>query len=142
MQRFFSHYLSGTPALGLLVLRVVFGSALMLHGWSKIQSPFQWMDKPGAPSSVPGFMQALAALGEFAGGAGLVLGFLTPVACLGVLCTMMGAWFIAHRNDPWVNPGGKSFELASLYFAIAFALLFTGPGRFSLDALIWNRSKR
>jgi putative oxidoreductase len=138
MQKFFGNYIDGAPALGILIARVVFGAGLMMHGWGKIQAPFSW-NKSG---DVPGVLQALAALGEFGGGAGILLGFLTPLSCLGVLGTMFGAWWISHRGDPWINPGSRSFELASLYFAFALALIFTGPGRLALDALIWNRKKR
>ena len=142
MQKILGEFWGGRVGIGLLILRLVFGAGLMLHGWGKIQNPFHWMDKPGAPSAIPGFMQALAALGEFGGGAGIFFGFLTPLSCLGVLCVMFGAWFFRHRGDPWVNPGGSSFELASLYFTITLTLLLAGPGRFSLDALVWNRKKR
>lgn len=139
MQAFFSRYLDGLPALGLLILRVVIGAAFMIHGWSKIQTPFSWM-KGG---HIPGFMQALAALGEFGGGLGILLGLLTPIAALGALCTMIGAWVIVHRGDPWIKPGApKTFELASLYAVVALALIFTGPGRLSLDALLFGRGKR
>lgn len=142
MQKFFSRFLDGPPALGLLILRLVFGAGLMMHGWPKIQAPFNWMDKPGAPSSTPGVVQALAALGEFGGGAGILFGFLTPLACLGVLCFMFGAWWTVHRSDPWIAPGKPSSELASLYFTVALALILTGPGAYALDALIWGRKKR
>lgn len=143
MQKLFGSFIDGRVGLGLLVLRVVFGSALMLHGWSKIQTPFSWMDRPGAPSPVPGALQALAALGEFGGGAGILLGFLTPIACLGVLCTMFGAWWIVHRGDPWVDTKApKTFELASVYLTLAFSLLLAGPGAYAVDALIWGKKKR
>ena len=142
MQRFFGRFVDGPAALGLLILRVVFGAGLMMHGWSKIHAPFNWMDKPGSPSATPGFMQALAALGEFGGGAGILFGLLTPVACLGVLFTMFGAWWIAHRGDPWIAPGKPTSELASLYFTVALTLILTGPGAYALDALIWGRKKR
>ncbi len=142
MDRLFGRFIEGRAALGLLVLRVVFGSALLIHGWSKIHAPFNWMDKPNAPSSIPGFMQALAALGEFGGGAGILFGFLTPIACIGVICTMFGAWWIVHRGAPWIAPGKPSFESASLYFTVALVLFLTGPGRISLDAMIWGRKNR
>jgi putative oxidoreductase len=121
-----------------LILRVVFGVALMLHGWSKIQKPFGWM----GGRDVPGFLQALAAVAEFGGGLALVLGLLTPLAAVMVIGNMIGAWYFAHRSDPWINPGGKSFELASLYGVVALSLLFTGPGLYALDALIFGKGKR
>ena len=144
MQRFFSNFIDGTPGIGLLILRFVMGMGMMAHGWGKIKTPFSWMDKPGAPSAIPDLLQALAALGEFGGGLAIVLGFLTPLGALGVLCTMIGAWFIAHRDLPWLDftGKGKSFEYAALYGAVALTLLLTGPGRFSLDALIWGKKKR
>jgi putative oxidoreductase len=57
---------SSATSAGLLVLRVVAGLAFMHHGWGKIQSPMSWM---GPEASVPGALQALAAISEFCGGA-------------------------------------------------------------------------
>ena len=142
MQRVFGEFLGGRAAIGLLFLRVVMGLGLMFHGWPKAQNPFGWMNKPGAPSDIPGFVQALAAVGEFGGGLALILGLLTPLAAFGVLCTMIGAYVISHQGDPWIAPGKKTWELASLYFTMAVTLLFTGPGRYSLDALLFGKKRR
>jgi hypothetical protein len=57
MPRLFPPFVGGSGAVGLLVLRLVAGSAMMLHGWPKIQHAFSWMG-PQAP--VPGAAQALA----------------------------------------------------------------------------------
>lgn len=143
MQKIYGEFLGGRAALGLLLLRVVLGVAMMKHGWGKIQNPFGWMDKGGKPSAIPDVLQALAALAEFGGGAALVIGMLTPLACLGIIFTMLGAKFIAHGSDPWINlvPGGRSWEVASLYLLGATALLLTGPGRFSIDALLFESTR-
>lgn len=141
MRRLYYSPFFGPPAsVGLLVLRVVAGLALMLHGWPKIQKAFSWM---GPDSWAPGFLQALAAFAEFGGGLALILGLLTPLACLLVMATMATAIFSVHvpHGDPFVKsgPGGGSYELAALYLAIACTLLFTGPGRNSLDYLLFFR---
>ncbi|MEO8606168.1 MAG: DoxX family protein [bacterium] len=127
-------------SLGLLVLRIVVGLAFLHHGWGKIQTPFSWMP-PEAP--VPAIMQALAAVSEFfGGGLGFLFGFLTPLASLGVLATMSVALqFHAGRGDPFVGTGGPSYELAAVYWTVALLLLLIGPGRFSLDAMLF-RGKR
>jgi putative oxidoreductase len=139
MQKIF-HFADGRVGVGLLILRLVMGLGLMSHGWFKIQKPFGWM----GPDGVTGPLQALAALSEFGGGLAITLGFLTPLAALGVLCTMIGAWYFGNQGNPWLSldPKTKTFELAALYGTLAVILFFTGPGRFSIDALIWGRKKR
>lgn len=125
--------------LALLLLRLVVGLAFMLHGWGKILNPFGWM---GPEGFAPGFLQALAALSEFGGGLALILGLLTPLACLGIGSTMAVA-FSTHafmRGDPFVSmTGGPASELAAVYFCIAMLLLALGPGRFSLDRMIFGK---
>lgn len=120
--------------VALLLLRVVVGAAFMFHGWGKIQQPFSWM---GPESAFPGPLQGLAALSEFGGGLAWVLGLLTPLAALGIACTMVVA-FSYHafvRGDPFVamGPGQASYELAAVFLAIAVLLMAVGPGRLSLD---------
>src|SRR5438874_2313002 len=88
MSRVYASFVGGKGAVGLLVLRLVMGAAFVLHGWPKVQNPFAWM---GPKASVPGFLQGLAALSEFGGGLALIAGLLTPLASLGIACTMMVA---------------------------------------------------
>jgi putative oxidoreductase len=122
---------------GLLVLRLVVGAALVLHGWPKIQNPMGWMP---AEAPVPGFLQACSAVAEFGGGIALILGLVTRVAALAVAVNMaVAAAFHIQRGDPFVNlTGGPSFELAAAYFASAVVLFLAGPGRLSLDALAFG----
>lgn len=131
--------LTARASLGLLCLRLLAGVALMFHGWRKIQRPFDWM---GADSATPGILQALAALAEFGGGLALALGLLTPLAALGILCTMGYAAFLhISRGDPFVGRP-RSWELASLFFVIALCVLLAGPGRYSLDARLFGRRRQ
>lgn len=128
-------YNDGLGSFGLLLLRLVVGGAFVLHGLPKIQKPFNWMG-----DAFPGFLQALAAISEFGGGLALILGLLTPIAMLGLISTMMVA-VSTHvmRGDPWVGQGG-SFELPALYLIIALTIALLGPGRFSLDALLFGKN--
>jgi putative oxidoreductase len=140
MYRLFPAFIGGPGAVGLLVLRLVAGSAMMSHGWPKIQHASSWMGP-----QVPGALQALAALAEFGGGLCWVLGLLTPLASFLILCNMAVALGMVHlpHGDPFVaaKPGGPSFEPALGYLAIAVMLLLTGPGRLSLDALLFGRRR-
>lgn len=143
MRRFFPTFISGWGAATLLVVRVVMGVAFILHGWPKIQNPMGWMNAMGG-EGVPSFLQALAALAEFGGGIALLLGLLTPLAALGIVCQMLGALFMVHfpMGHPFVAAtGGPSYELPLVYLALAILLLVMGPGRWSFDALLFGRTR-
>jgi putative oxidoreductase len=91
--------------------------------------------------AVPAYLQALAALAEFGGGAALIVGLLTRLACLGIATNMIVALAMVHlpHGDPFVSKqGGPSFELAAVYLACAILFLVLGPGRFSLDARLFG----
>ena len=122
------------------MLRVVVGTAFVLHGWQKIENPFHWMDQfPNAP---PAFLQGLSVLAEVGGGAALILGLLTPIATLGLACDMFYALAFVHlaHGDPFVAAGnGPSYERALVYLAVSAAVMLVGPGRFALDAMLFKR---
>jgi putative oxidoreductase len=142
MRSIYSTFVTGRGALGLLLLRLVMGAAFLFHGEPKIQNPFHWMDPRDGTSPVPGFLQALAAVSEFGGGMALIVGLLTPLAALGIACTMAVAIGMVHlpEADPFVGrPGQRSFELAAIYLASAILLLLMGPGILSIDALLFRR---
>lgn len=125
-------------SVALVLLRLVVGVAFLIHGWPKIQNPFGWMP-PAA--GVPSPLLFLAALSEFGGGLALIFGLLTPLAMFGLACTMAKAVHVHAivRGDPFVaKGGGSSYELALVFFALAIAFLFIGPGRYSADAKIFG----
>lgn len=134
----YGEFVGGRGAVGLLLLRVFAGVALMMHGWPKIQAPFSWT------KGIPGPLQAAAALSEFGGGLALALGFLTPLAAFGIACTMGVAAMMAHGSDPFMASNRKglphvaSKEPALTYLAMALLLMLIGPGRISLDWLLFG----
>lgn len=138
---FFPRFDYKTISLALLLLRIVAGIAMMMHGWGKIQNPMAWQ---GPDSTTPGILQLLAAVSEFGGGLAWVIGLLTPLASLGIAATMTVAVYFhaVVRGDPFVSKGaGGSYELAALYLMIAVLFMVAGPGKFSLDEFIRNRRR-
>lgn len=128
----------GKGAVALLALRLVAGPAFILHGWPKIQNAFGWMG-----DAVPGWLQAMAAFAEFAGGMAILGGLLTQLAALGIACVMMSALFMVHfpKGDPFIGTEG-SWELPAVYLAIMIALVLRGAGSFSLDALVFDKRNK
>ncbi len=131
----FGNYVRGRGAAGLLIVRLVFGLGIMLHGWQKINSPGGPMGWMGEKAPVPAVFQGLATAAEFSGGLGILVGLLTPIAAFGLTCNMLVALCMVHlpKGDPFVGKGG--YESAAGYLAVALLVLLTGPGAWSLDAL-------
>jgi putative oxidoreductase len=127
-------------SLGLAVLRVVLGATFIMHGGQKlfvygfagVTGAFTQMGIP-----MPGLLGPFVALVEFFGGIAIVLGLLTRLAALGVGATMLVAILTVHLKAGFFNPGGIEFPLSLL--ASAIALVVTGAGAYSIDAIIGKR---
>lgn len=124
------------------VLRIVVGFLFAAHGWQKYneftiagtQGAFAQMGVPAADVVAP-----IIATLELVGGIALILGFATrPVAALLTL-NMLGAIVVVHASaGVFVEAGG--FELVLLLGASTLALALVGPGKFSLDNVLFGRS--
>ena len=118
--------------VGLLLARLAFGSMMLTHGWTKLMNfeaySAKFMDFLGMGSTVS---LSLAIFAEFFCSLLLGFGLATRFAALNLGFTMVIAAFVAHGADPF-----QKKEMALLYFSAYVVLFLTGPGRFSLDALL------
>ena len=129
---------------GLLLLRVAVGLTMFAHGTQKL---FGWFGGHG-PKGTAGFFGQLGfrapiVMAVFAGlaetsGLLLALGFLTPLAALGIVVVMLNAIATVHwPKGFFASAGGYEFNLTLLAAAVALAAI--GPGRFAIDrALHWD----
>jgi len=123
--------------LGLLVLRAVLGALFIGYG---LRDLFGWFQGGGIDGTVKliesfGFHDHTTVLAwvtgvtELTGGTLVLLGLFTPAGAAAIL-GLMGSVI-------WVKFNGHDFagriEHEAMFAAAAFALLFTGPGRVSLD---------
>src|SRR5215207_2319255 len=131
-------------ALGLLLLRVVFGLTLAAHGSQKLFGSFGGGSPAGTTTffrslgfRAPLLMALIAGLGELAGGLLFAFGLLTPLAALILTVVMLNAIGTVHWKKGFFNSaGGYEFNLAIIATAVAVTAI--GPGRYSLDhALGW-----
>lgn len=119
--------------IGILLLRVFTGAALMPHGITKMVGGLAQFTELVASLGVPAphVMAFLAAFAESFGAALLALGLLTRPAAFMIVCTMSVAIFGALSGQPFAKQ-----ELAWLYFFPALMFLLKGAGRWSIDSMI------
>ena len=131
--------------IGLLILRLYLGVNFLAYGAQKV---FGMFDGPG----IAGYSQWLGSLGfrpkramgwtgaltEFFAGVLMLVGFVTPLASAMIVGQMIVAAVAVHLENGYFNSdGGITYHL-SLISASA-ALAFTGPGAYSVDALLdWS----
>ena len=143
-------------SFGLLVLRLGIGGFMLTHGWGKLQMLLDGQfDQFGDPIGLGNELSlVLAVSAEFLSALLVMLGLATRLAAIPLIITMAVAAFVVHGNDPWTS--GRAAELfmsgqakswaskePALLFLIPFlALIFTGPGRISLDHLIRTRIRK
>jgi putative oxidoreductase len=128
--------------IGLLILRIVLGGVLIGHGAQKLFGWFGGKGLPGAYKMIdtmgfrPVWLWAwMSGLTEFGGGLLTLTGFLTPLGSLGIIAPMLTAIIKSHwRNGFWNTNRGFEFPLVNLTAALALGL--TGPGAYSLDAVL------
>ncbi len=129
-------------SVGLLLARLVLGLLMAAHGSQKL---FGWFGGHGLDGTA-GFFESIgfrpgrafaatAATTEIVSGALVALGFLGPVGPALMLSVMIVAALTVHwKNGVFAASGG--IEVPLLYGTGAVALALTGPGAYSLDAVL------
>lgn len=126
-----------TISVGLLVLRIAAGAMMMVHGYAKLAGYGEMSAEFPDPLGVGHATSlVLAIFGELVCGALLLPGLFTRLAAVPYAFTMVVAGLIVHADDPWNRK-----ELAVLFLVVGVVIAITGPGRFSVDALLASKAK-
>ena len=144
---------STSTSVGLLILRLGVGGYMLTHGIGKVQMILAGSyEQMGDPIGLgPVLSLWLITFAEFACALLIVLGLATRLAAIPLVVAMAVAGFVALGGEPWTMEaaaakffaGESEFpiakEAAILYLIPFLALVFTGAGKYSLDARIFGR---
>jgi uncharacterized membrane protein YphA (DoxX/SURF4 family) len=122
LQRLFSTFASGWPGVGLLILRLLTGVALIHFGIASLREAPPWTT----------IVLQLIGIGA---GILLLVGLWTPAA--GALAAIVKVWiafsrFLSHSGDLWI---------AVVPAVLGAVLAMVGPGAWSIDARLFGRKR-
>ena len=121
----------------ILVLRIIFGGMFIFHGWPKLANFSDMVAMFNDPVGIGNEASvALVVFAEVFCGLFILLGFLTRFSVIPVFITMLVAYFVAHKADPFTNK-----MLPFVYLFLCVVIFILGSGRYSLDSLLFNRNK-
>src|SRR5687768_7302809 len=127
-------------SIGILLLRVALGLALVLQGAAKLdrrgrQGTAAFFDSVGIRPGLP--LALLAGSTELGAGLLLLAGLGTVLAAAGATAVLGIAAAVNWRNGYWNAAGGSEYPI--LAGLAALSLTFTGAGAHSVDEVIgWS----
>jgi len=123
----------------MLILRVIAGPTIFLHGYNKmfgggkIPGTAGWFDSIGMKPN--GKVHAyLASCTEMGCGLLILVGFLTPFAAAGVIGTMVVAGWTVHRKAFFIVKSG--WEIVMVMGTLFWAIGALGAGGWSVDGAL------
>jgi putative oxidoreductase len=119
--------------LGLLLLRLALGAVMIAHGYPKAFGGMPHFVDTVRGLHLPGWMAYLSVAAELGGGILIILGFLTRFTAACLFIDMLVAIFGVHWKNGFLGQGNYQFPM--VLAAIAFSLIFSGPGPISVDGM-------
>ena len=121
--------------LGKLVLRLSLGILVLLHGIAKLTGGIGGIVGIVEGAGLPGVLGYGALVGEVLGPLMLILGFHARIGAALVAINMLFAIGLAHMGElaTLTEQGGWALELQGMFLFTAIALVFLGPGRWSVN---------
>lgn len=121
--------------LGKLVLRVVLGVLILLHGIAKLRFGLDPIAGMLQAHGLPNYLAYGALVGEVLAPLLLILGWYGRVGAALIAVNMLFAFALAHTGQlaQLNEQGGWALELQGMFLASSIALLLLGPGKYSVN---------
>ena len=135
--------------LASLVLRVILGSIIIVHGYEKLGAGFApFMDYFVGVLKMPKFLGWLTVFIETTSCLLLIIGLATRINAVMVFGLFVGMIVFVHWQDGFLmnwfgkmEKGHEGFEYHLLVLAMSAALVVLGGGAYSLDKFFMNEEK-
>lgn len=126
--------MQNTDDLGKLLLRLVLGILILLHGIAKITAGPAFIISAVTSAGLPAAFGYLVYVGEVLAPVLVIVGIWTRPAALIIAGNMAFAIFLVHMKQltSLNQQGGWELELQGMFLVTALALVFLGAGRFSV----------
>ena len=128
--------------LGKLLLRVMVGVLILLHGIAKIRYGIGGIERMLIANNMPGFLAWGVYIGEVIAPVLMILGFYARAGGLIVAMNMVIALLLAHSNQigSFNAQGIWALELQGMFLIGALTVGLIGAGRYSLggESGPWN----
>ncbi|HUH33266.1 MAG TPA: DoxX family protein [Daejeonella sp.] len=123
---------SSNADIALLILRIVIGVLMLVHGFPKMLTlfsgePVQFPALLGTPE----FSLGMAVFAEVVCSLLIIFGIATRLATIPLIVTMLVAVLLVHGADPFTKQ-----EMGLHYLLSYIVLLITGSGKYSIDQLL------
>jgi len=115
-----------------LLLRVMVGIVFITSGWKDLQDPEARSKDIGMSKGFTIFLGGA----EIAGGLGLIFGFLTQLAAIGLTLIMLGAIqkkIFVWRTGFWGKSGTNGWSYDTMLLVMNVVIMTTGGGNLSTE---------
>jgi putative oxidoreductase len=120
---------------GKLVLRVVLGALILLHGIAKLKNGLGPIEGMLTAHGLPAFLAYGALIGEVVAPLMVLAGFHARIGAAVIAINMLFAFGLAHMAQlgQLNEQGGWAMELQGMFLFAALAILLLGPGRYAIN---------
>ncbi len=122
-------------SVGKLVLRVVLGVTILLHGIGKILHGIDFIEQTVQAAGLPAALAYGVYVGEVIAPLMVITGMYARIGAAIIAINMAVALFLVHAGELLTlnDQGGWAIELQVLMLFSAVAIAFMGPGKFAFN---------
>ncbi|HEY0039890.1 MAG TPA: DoxX family protein [Flavisolibacter sp.] len=118
-----------------LLLRLVVGGLFIRYGYQKFASYDTILPMFGDIIGIGAKLSFdLVIFAELVCGFLVLMGFFTRLTIIPIFITMVIAFFVAHRNDPF-----DMKAIAFIFLCLSVVVFVLGSGKYSVDALLFRK---